>query len=137
MKLKYRIKLKGTNCYLKNTGAKSVNFTTDINKAKVFETEYGKSDIIDKLNYGEYKPNKDSSRTDCIRLTMDNATWQNMFNEHLDQVKAISDSRRGTHQYSFSLLAQFGAKANAYKLSGEYPNLECNYYGEDFEREKI
>lgn len=137
MKLKYRIKLKGTNCYLKNTSMKSANFTTDVNKAKVFEKEYGKPDIIDKLNFGDYKVKKESHRTDSIRLTMDKSTWQEMYNEHLDQVKVISDSRRGTHQYSFSLLSQFGAKAYAYNFSNEYPNLECSYYGEDFERELI
>ena len=37
MKRKYTIKLMGTNCYLKSTGQNVINFTTDINKAKVFE----------------------------------------------------------------------------------------------------
>ena len=36
---KYTIKLKGTNCYLRNTRDKSANFTTDIKKAKVFEED--------------------------------------------------------------------------------------------------
>ena len=36
MGTKYLIKLKGTNCYLRNTSDKSINFTTDIKKAKVF-----------------------------------------------------------------------------------------------------
>lgn len=49
MERKYVIKLKGTNCYLKNTGEKSVNFTTDRNKAKVFVDDYKKKDLIDKL----------------------------------------------------------------------------------------
>ena len=36
----YMIKLKGTNCYLRSTGEKAINFTTDIKKAKVFEEDY-------------------------------------------------------------------------------------------------
>ena len=56
MKLKYRIKLKGTNCYLKNTGAKSVNFTTDVNKAKVFEKEYGRTTALH--HTFRYKPSR-------------------------------------------------------------------------------
>ena len=137
MKLKYRIKLKGTNCYLKNTGTKSANFTTDVNKAKVFEKEYCKPDIIDKLNFGDYKVKKESHRTDSIRLTMDKATWQEMYNEHLDQLQEISDGRKEIHQFTLSLVDLFNAKVKGFSRTEEFPNFECTYYGEDFEREKL
>ena len=131
---KYIIKLKGTNCYLRSTSGKS-HFTTDIKKAKVFEEDYKKLDLIDKLNASEYKVYKESHKTDSIRLTMDRPTWMEMLNEHLDQIQAISDSRRNVHQYSFSLVDQFKVKAKTYQMSEEFPNLKCQYYGEDFERE--
>lgn len=134
---KYMIKLKGTNCYLRNTREKSANFTTDIKKAKVFEEDYAKPDLIDKLKSSEYKVRKESHKTDHIRLTMDKPTWMDMINEHLDQIKDISDSRRGIHQYSFSLVDQFITKSKSYQLSEEFPNFECQYYGEDFERETL
>lgn len=134
---KYMIKLKGTNCYLRNTGDKAINFTTDIKKAKVFEEDYKKYDLIDKLNAREYKVRKESHKTDHIRLTMDRPTWMEMYNEHLDQIQVISDSRRSVHQYSFSLVDQFTAKSKSYQLSDEFPNFECQYYGEDFERESL
>ena len=132
---KYMIKLKGTNCYLRNTREKSANFTTDIKKAKVFEEDDTKIDLIDKLKSNEYKVRKESHKTDHIRLTMDRPTWMEMINEHLDQIKDISDSRRDIHQYSFSLVDQFIAKSKSYQLSGEFPNFECQYYNEDFDRE--
>ena len=131
---KYMIKLKGTNCYLRNTNDKAINFTTDINKAKVFERDPEKLDIIDKLNAREYKVRKESHKTDNIRLTMDKATWQDLYNNHLDQIQDISDCRLNIHQYSFSLVKKFKAKAEAYSKSKEYPNFECDFYGEDFER---
>lgn len=134
---KYMIKLKGTNCYLRSTGEKAINFTTDIKKAKVFETDYRKPDLIDKLNRGEYKPRKESSKVDHINLTMDRPTWMEMYNEHLDQIQAISDSRRAFHQYSFSLADKFATKAKSYQMSTEFPNFNCQYYGEDFERESL
>lgn len=134
---KYMIKLKGTNCYLRNTKEKSANFTTDIKKAKVFEEDDTKPDLIDKLKSSEYKVRKESHKTDHIRLTMDRPTWMEMINEHLDQIKDISDSRRDTHQYSFSLVDQFIAKSKSYQLSGEFSNFECQYYDEDFERETL
>lgn len=133
---KYMIKLKGTNCYLRSTSGKS-HFTTDIKKAKVFEEDYKKPDIIDKLNSGEYKVRKESHKTDSIRLTMDRPTWMEMCNEHLDQIRVISDSRRVIHQYDFSLADKFVAKAKSYQMSDEFPNFECQYYGEDFERESL
>ena len=134
---KYMIKLKGTNCYLRSTGEKAINFTTDIKKAKVFETDYRKPDLIDKLNRGEYKPRKESSKVDYLKLTMYRPTWMEMYNEHLDQIQAISDSRRAIHQYAFSLADKFVAKAKSHQMSDEFPNFECQYYGEDFERESL
>ena len=134
---KYMIKLKGTNCYLRSTGEKAINFTTDIKKAKVFETDYRKPDLIDKLNRGEYKPRKESSKVDYIKLTMDRPTWMEMYNEHLDQIQIISDSRKSKHQYAFSLADKFATKAKSYQMSDEFPNFECQYYGEDFERESL
>lgn len=132
---KYLIKLKGTNCYLKNTGAKSINFTTDIKKAKVFEYN-GRADLIDKLNYCELsaRGGQHQSKIDHIRLKMDKATWQNLYEEHLDQIQEISDNRWRGHQFHFSLVDQFEIKARSYSKTGEFPNLECEYYGEDFER---
>ena len=134
---KYMIKLKGTNCYLRSTGEKAINFTTDIKKAKAFEEDYRKPDLIDKLNRGEYKPRKESSKVDHINLTMDRSTWMEMYNEHLDQIQAISDSRLGVHQYAFSLADKFVAKAKSHQISDEFPNFECQYYAEDFERESL
>lgn len=137
---KYTIKLKGTKCYLKNTGLKSINFTTDIEKAKVFEYN-GKADLIDKLNYGELSARgghgQHKSKIDHIRLTMDKATWQNLYGEHPDQIRNISDSRLRCHRFNFTLSDQFEIKAESYSKTGEFPNLECEYYGEDFERENL
>lgn len=134
---KYMIKLKGTNCYLRNTGENAINFTTDIKKAKVFEEDYKKLDLIDKLNAREYKVRKESHSVDHINLTMDRPTWMEMYNEHLDQIQAISDSRLGVHQYAFSLADKFAAKAKSYQMSDEFPNFNCQYFGEDFERESL
>ena len=133
---KYMIKLKGTNCYLRSTSGKS-HFTTDIKKSKVFETNCGKPDLIDKLNRGEYKVRGESHTVDHIRLTMDRPTWMEMYNEHLDQIQAISVSRRAIHQYAFSLADKFVAKGKSHQMSDEFPNFECQYYGEDFERESL
>jgi hypothetical protein len=134
---KYTIKLRGTNCYLRNTSDKGINFTTDIRKAKIFERVPEKMDIIDKLNAREYKVRKESHKSDNIRLTMDKATWQELYNNHFDQILEISDCRLNIHQYSFSLIKKFEAKAESYHRNREYPNFECDYYGEDFERESI
>lgn len=133
---KYMIKLKGTNCYLRSTNGKS-HFTTDIKKAKVFEKDYKKPDLIDKLNAREYKVRKESHKVDHINLTMDRPTWMEMYNEHLDQIQVISDSRLIVHQYAFSLADKFAAKVKSYQISDEFPNFECQYYGEDFERESL
>jgi hypothetical protein len=137
MSKRYIIKLRGTNCYLRNTSDKGINFTTDISKAKVFERIPEKMDIIDKLNAREYKVRKESHKSDNIRLTMDKATWQDLYKNHLDQIQDISDCRLNIHQYSFSLVKKFEAKAESYSRSGEYPNFECDYYGEDFERHNV
>jgi hypothetical protein len=134
---KYTIKLRGTNCYLRNTSDKGINFTTDIRKAKIFERVPEKMDIIDKLNAREYKVRKESHKSDNIRLTMDKATWQELYNNHFDQILEISDCRLNIHQYSFSLIKKFEAKVESYRRNREYPNFECDYYGEDFERESI
>lgn len=134
---KYMIKLKGTNCYLRNTGEKAINFTTDIKKAKVFEDDYKKLDLIDKLNNGEYKVRKESHKVDHINLTMDRPTCMMMYNDHLDQIKVISDSRRTIHKYSFSFADKFAVKMKSYQISDEFPNFDCQYYGEDFEREYL
>ena len=131
---KYTIRLRGTNCYLRNTSDKSINFTTDIKKAKVFERVPEKMDIIDKLNAREYKVRKESHKTDNVRLTMDKATWQDLFENHFHQIQEISDCRLNVHQFSLSLAKKFKAKAESYSKTGEYPNFECDYYGEDFER---
>ena len=133
---KYMIKLKGTNCYLRSTSGKS-HFTTDIKKAKVFEEDYTKPDLIDKLNNGEYKVRNESHRVDHIRLTMDRPTWMEMYNEHLDQIQVISGSRKRSHQYAFSLADKLDTKAKSYQMSDEFPNFECQYYAEDFERESL
>ena len=66
---KYTIRLRGTNCYLRNTSDKSINFTTDIKKAKVFEKSPRKRWTLDKLNAREYKVRKESHKTDNVRLT--------------------------------------------------------------------
>jgi hypothetical protein len=68
---------------------------------------------------------------------MDRPTWMEMYNEHLDQIQVISDSRRAIHQYAFSLADKFATKAKSYQMSDEFPNFECQYYGEDFERESL
>lgn len=130
---KYLIRLRGTKCYLRSTSEKGINFTTDINKALVFNREPNKMDIIDKLNTREYKREK-NHKSDNIRLTMDKATWQDLYKNHLDQIQEISDCRLNIHQYSFSLLNQFKVKAELYNRTGEHPNFDCEYYGEDFER---
>ena len=134
---KYMIKLKGTNCYLRSTGEKAINFTTDIKKAKVFEEDYKKLDLIDKLNAREYKVRKESHKVDHINLTMDRPTWMEMYNEHLDQIQIISNNRRAIHQCSFTLFDDFAVKMKSYQISTEFPNLNCQYYGEDFERESL
>lgn len=133
MGTKYLIKLKGTNCYLRNTSDKSINFTTDIKKAKVFANK--KQDFVDKLVAREYKVKKESHKCDHIRLTMDKETWQDLYNKHLDKLQVLSDSRLGVHQYSMSLIKKFESKAKSYSISEEFPNFDCDYYGEDFERE--
>ena len=133
---KYMIKLKGTNCYLRSTSGKS-HFTTDIKKAKVFEEDYKKLDLIDKLNAREYKVRKESHKVDHINLTMDRPTWMEMYNEHLDQIQTISDSRKRSHQYAFSLADKLDTKAKSYQMSDEFSNFECQYYAEDFERESL
>jgi hypothetical protein len=137
MSKRYIIKLRGTNCYLRNTNYKGINFTTDIRKAKIFERVPEKMDIIDKLNAREYKVRKESHKSDNIRLTMDKATWQDLYKNHFDQIQDISDCRLNVHQYSFSLVKKFEAKAESYRRNGEYPNFECDYYGEDFERHSV
>jgi hypothetical protein len=68
---------------------------------------------------------------------MDRPTWMEMYNEHFDQIQDISDSRKRSHQYAFSLADQFDTKAKSYQMTKEFPNLECQYYGEDFERESL
>lgn len=133
---RYVVKLKGTNCYLKNMGEKSINFTTNSNNAKVFE-DNKKLDFIDKLKNGEYKVKKESHRSDHIRLTMDLNTWQDLYTNHLDELQHISDSRYRCHQYSMSFVNKFEAKTKAYNKTEEFPNFDCDYYGEDFEREYI
>lgn len=137
MKRKYVIKLKGTKCYLRNTSDKSVNFTTDINKAKVFERDPEKMDIIDKLKAREFKLKKETHKTDFVRLTMDKTTWQDLYNNHLDQIQEISDCRLNIHQFSFSLIKKFKSKAESYSKNDAYSNFECDYYGEDFERASV
>lgn len=132
----YIIKLKGTNCYLKSTGEKAINFTTDIKKAKVFTKCYQKMDLIDKLNAGQYTIRKEG-RHDFISLTMDKSTFQELYNNQFEQIKNISDSRNMVHQYMFSLADKFEAKAMTYQMTDEFPNFYCSYYGEDFERESI
>lgn len=137
MKRKYVIKLKGTKCYLRNTSDKAVNFTTDINKAKVFERDPEKMDIIDKLKAREFKLKKETHKTDFVRLTMDKTTWQDLYNNHLDQIQEISDCRLNIHQFSFSLIKKFKSKAESYSKNDAYSNFECDYYGEDFERASV
>lgn len=137
MSTKYAIRLKGTNCYLRNVSEKKINFTTDISKAKVFERDPERKDIIEKLNAREYKSGKDSRKTDNIRLTMDRETWQDLYTNHFNQIRDISDCRLNIHQFSLSLAKKFKAKAESYERTREYPNFECEYYGEDFERKPI
>ena len=136
MKRKYTIKLMGTNCYLKNTGQNGINFTTDIKKAKVFEYSE-KDDIIDKLRSGNFKVKGERHVTDHVRLTMDKETCQYLYNKHLDKIQDISDCRLAMHQFSITLVDKFKTKALSYSKTGEYPNFNCDYYGEDFERETI
>ena len=132
----YLIKLKGTNCYLKSTSANAINFTTDIKKAKVFTKCNQKMDLIDKLNAGQYTI-RNEGRHDFISLTMDQSTFQELYNNQFEQIKNISDSRKMVHQYSFSFADKFEAKAKTYQMTDEFPNYNCSYYGEDFERESI
>jgi thymidylate synthase ThyX len=133
---RYTIKLRGTNCYIKNTTDNAINFTTDSKKAKVFEY-HQKSDIIDKLLAKAYKHKGERHGSDHIRLTMDKDTWQKLYYKHLDQIQDLSDCRLAIHQFSTSLVKKFEAKAIAYSKTGEFPNFNCEYYGEDFEREAI
>lgn len=133
---KYVIKLKGIDCYLKSTSEASSNFTFDHTKAKVF-TESGKMDIIGKLRSGEYKPSKNGYKTDFIRLTMDKRTWQEMYDDNLEQWQMLSDNRMVIHQFSFSLADQLQTKVKSFSKSAEFPIFECQYYGEDFERKYL
>jgi hypothetical protein len=131
---KYLIKLKGTKCYLKSITENAINFTTDFNKAKVFVNNM-KMDLIDKLSNCEYAARGcGKHKTDHIRLTMDKATWRNLYEEHLDQIQKISDSRWGVHQFQIPLVRKFEIKAQTYNKTGEFPNFECDYFAEDFER---
>lgn len=41
------------------------------------------------------------------------------------------------HCTAHALVDQFAAKSKSYQLSNEFPNFECQYYGEDFERESL
>lgn len=134
---KYAIKLRGTNCYLRNTIDNAINFTTDIKKAKVFKRIPEKMDIIDKLIAREYKVKGENRKSDNIRLTMDLATWQNLYTRHINQIQEISDCRLNVHQYALSLVNKFKAKAESYSKTGQFPNFNCDYYGEDFERVTI
>jgi hypothetical protein len=68
---------------------------------------------------------------------MDRPTWMEMYNEHLDQIQVISDNRRAIHQYSFTLADDFDIQMKSYQISTEFPNFNCQYYGEDFERESL
>lgn len=136
MEKKYLIKLKGTNCYLKSTGDKAINFTTDIKKAKVFVEDYRKPDLIDKLNACQYSVRK-QGKADFISLTMDKSTFQELYQDYFEQIQNISDSRKMIHQYRLSLADKFKAKEKSYQMTNEFPNYNCQYYGEDFERESI
>jgi hypothetical protein len=93
-------------------------------------------DLIDKLNAGLYTIRKEG-RHDFISLTMDKSTFQELYNNQFEQIKNISDSRKMVHQYRFSLADKFEAKAKTYQMTDEFPNYDCSYYGEDFERESI
>lgn len=131
---KYAIKLKGTKCYLKSITDNAVNFTTDFKKAKIFERNM-KMDLIDKLSNREYAARgRGQHKTDHIRLTMDKATWQNLYEDHLDQIQEISDSRLSVHQFQIPLVRKFEIKSQTYSKTGEFPNFECDYFAEDFER---
>ena len=69
---------------------------------------------------------------------MDKSTFQELYNNQFAQIKNISDSRKSVHQYRFSLADKFEAKAKTYQMmTDEFPNYDCSYYGEDFEREWI
>lgn len=135
METKYVIKLKGIDCYLKSTNGKN-DFTFDLLKAKVF-TDSGKPDLISKLVAGEYRADKNSNKSDCIKLTMDKRTWQEMYVDNFEQFQALSDSRRNIHQFSLSLSDKLKAKVKLCEKCEGFPNFECNYYGEDFERKTL
>ena len=133
---KYVIKLKGIDCYLKSTSGASSNLTFDHTKAKVF-TESEKMDLVDKLRSGEYKPGKNGYKTDFIRLTMDKRTWQEMYDDNFEQWQMLSDSRMRVHQFSFSLADELTTKVKTFSRSEEFPNFDCQFYGEDFERKYL
>lgn len=135
MEKKYVIKLKGIDCYLKGTNGKN-DFTFDLMKAKVF-TENGKPDLIAKLTAGEYKPSKSGYTVDFIRLTMDKRTWQELYTDNLDQLRSLSENRLMVHNFSFSLADKLKVKNKTYNESAAFPNFECEYYGEDFERKYL
>lgn len=135
MERKYVIKLKGIDCYLKNTSGSS-NLTFNHIQAKVF-TESEKMDLVDKLRSGEYKPGKNGYKTDFIRLTMDKKTWQEMYDDNFDQWQMLSDSRMMNHRFSFSLADQLKTKVKTFSMSAEFPIFECQFYGEDFERKYL
>jgi hypothetical protein len=130
---KYTIKLRGTNCYLRNISENAINFTTDVKKAKVFERVPERMDIIDKLNAREFVVKGQNYKSDSIHLTMDSEPCKNLYKKHFYQIQEISDCRLNIHQYSLSLVNKFKMKAEA----GDSSNFNCNYYGEDFERELI
>lgn len=138
MERKYVIKLKGIDCYLKSTSKSktSTNFTFDHTKAKVF-TESKKMDFVAKLILGEYAPGDKGSKTDFIRLTMDKRTWQEMYDDNFEQWQLLSDSRKRVHQYSFSLADELSTKVKMFSRSQEFPNFDCQFYGEDFERKYL
>lgn len=136
MERKYVIKLKGIDCYLKSTSGASSNLTFNHTKAKVF-TESEKMDLVDKLRSGEYKPGKNGYKTDFIRLTMDKKTWQEMYDDNFDQWQMLSDNRNMVHRFSFSLADQLQTKVKTFSKSAEFPNFECQFYGEDFERKYL
>lgn len=134
MGTKYVIKLKGIDCYLKNSSEKTGDFTFDITKAKVFDSEKQENDIISKLVASNYRPERKGACVDFIRLTMDKRTWQEMYDDNFEQLRLLSDSRRTIHSYSFSLEKQLETKVKSFSRSAEFPNFEAQYYGEDFER---
>jgi hypothetical protein len=138
MERKYVIKLKGIDCYLKSTSKSksSSNFTFDHTKAKVF-TESKKMDFVGKLILGEYKPGDKGCKTDFIRLTMDKRTWQEMYDDNFEQWQMLSDNRMRIHQFSFSLADELATKVKTFSRSEEFPNFDCQFYGEDFERKYL